>query len=376
MRKTTTIIIRGLLALCLLAAGRKACAQELPTDGTLTLRPQLQQLGQRLLRGKTGSIVAINPENGEVLCLATNTPKGPDTRQAVGKPQAPGSTFKTAQALAMLSEGIVGEETTFACDSGFVNGNLRVRCHKHSSPLTLKEALAYSCNTWFIVHFASMINDTDMYDSKDEAITTWRSYMQSMGLGGPMHTDIPGEQGGLLAGSDYLNRRYPNGWDGMTIWVTGMGQGDVTLTPLQLCNLAVTIANRGWFYVPHIHKNTKNRRYLTRRQTRVTPSAYNPVIEGMRLAVEKGTARGIKASYPICGKTGTVENAGPDHSAFIGFAPMNNAKIAISVYVEHGGFGADLAAPIAGLIMESYLKGKLSNASEAKARRIENKVIK
>lgn len=376
MRKTTTMIIRGLLALCLLAAGRKACAQELPTDGTLTLRPQLQQLGQRLLRGKTGSIVAINPENGEVLCLATNTPKGPDTRQAVGKPQAPGSTFKTAQALAMLSEGIVGEETTFACDSGFVNGNLRVRCHKHSSPLTLKEALAYSCNTWFIVHFASMINDTDMYDSKDEAITTWRSYMQSMGLGGPMHTDISGEQGGLLAGSDYLNRRYPNGWDGMTIWVTGMGQGDVTLTPLQLCNLAVTIANRGWFYVPHIHKNTKNRRYLTRRQTRVTPSAYNPVIEGMRLAVEKGTARGIKASYPICGKTGTVENAGPDHSAFIGFAPMNNAKIAISVYVEHGGFGADLAAPIAGLIMESYLKGKLSSASEAKARRIENKVIK
>lgn len=376
MRKTTTIIIRGLLALCLLAAGRKACAQELPTDGTLTLRPQLQQLGQRLLRGKTGSIVAINPENGEVLCLATNTPKGPDTRQAVGKPQAPGSTFKTAQALAMLSEGIVGEETTFACDSGFVNGNLRVRCHKHSSPLTLKEALAYSCNTWFIVHFASMINDTDMYNSKDEAITTWRSYMQSMGLGGPMHTDIPGEQGGLLAGSDYLNRRYPNGWDGMTIWVTGMGQGDVTLTPLQLCNLAVTIANRGWFYVPHIHKNTKNRRYLTRRQTRVTPSAYNPVIEGMRMAVEKGTARGIKASYPICGKTGTVENAGPDHSAFIGFAPMNNAKIAVSVYVEHGGFGADLAAPIAGLIMESYLKGKLSNASEAKARRIENKVIK
>lgn len=376
MRKTTTMIIRGLLALCLLAAGRKACAQELPTDGTLTLRPQLQQLGQRLLRGKTGSIVAINPENGEVLCLATNTPKGPDTRQAVGKPQAPGSTFKTAQALAMLSEGIVGEETTFACDSGFVNGNLRVRCHKHSSPLTLKEALAYSCNTWFIVHFASMINDTDMYDSKDEAITTWRSYMQSMGLGGPMHTDIPGEQGGLLAGSDYLNRRYPNGWDGMTIWVTGMGQGDVTLTPLQLCNLAVTIANRGWFYVPHIHKNTKNRRYLTRRQTRVTPSAYNTVIEGMRLAVEKGTARGIKASYPICGKTGTVENAGPDHSAFIGFAPMNNAKIAVSVYVEHGGFGADLAAPIAGLIMESYLKGKLSSASEAKARRIENKVIK
>lgn len=350
-------------------------AQDLPTDGPLTLRPLLQQLGERLLKGKTGAIVAINPTNGEILCLATNTPQGSDVRQAIGKPQAPGSTFKTAQALVMLSEGSITPETAVKCENGVTDGNIKVGCHQHRSPLKLKDALAQSCNTWFLMTFASMINDDFMYETRDEAITTWRSYMQSMGLGGPMHIDIAGEQGGLLAGADYLNRRYPKGWDGKTIWWAGMGQGDVTLTPLQLCNLAVTIANRGWFYVPHIHKDTKNQRYLTRRQTKVVPEAYAPVVEGMRLAVEKGTAAGIRTTYPICGKTGTVENPGADHSAFIAFAPMNDPKIAVSVYVEHGGFGADLAAPMAALIIEQYLKGKLSTQSEARAKRLEAKSI-
>ena len=363
------------LMLAVLMKGVALVAQGLPTDGPLTIRPMLRQLGERLLKGKTGSIVAINPENGEIICLATNTPQGSDVRQAIGKPQAPGSTFKTAQALTLLSEGIVTPDTKMDCNSGITDGNIKVGCHKHRSPLNLKDALAQSCNTWFIVNFGSMINDDFMYESKDEAITTWRSYMQSMGLGGPMHIDIQGEQGGLLAGADYLNRRYKDGWDGKTIWWAGMGQGDVTCTPLQLCNLAVTIANRGWYYVPHIHKDTKNQRYLTKLQTKVAKEAYAPVIEGMRLAVEQGTATSIKTTYPICGKTGTIENPGEDHSAFIAFAPMNNPKIAIAVYVEHGGFGADLAAPIAGLLIEAYLKGKLSQASEEKAKRIERKKI-
>ena len=369
----THVLKTFLFAVVVLLALTPARAQQLPTDGPLTLRPMLQQLGERLLKGKTGSIVAINPANGEILCLATNTPNGSDVRQAIGKPQAPGSTFKTAQALTMLSEGFVTPETTVECNSGITDGNIKVGCHKHRSPLNLKDALAFSCNTWFILNFGSMINDDFMYESRSEAITTWRSYMQSMGLGGPMHIDIKGEQGGLLAGADYLNRRYKDGWDGKTIWWAGMGQGDVTCTPLQLCNLAVTIANRGWYYIPHIHKNTTNQRYLSKRQTKVAASAYPVVIEGMRLAVEKGTATSIKTTYPICGKTGTIENPGADHSAFIGFAPMNDPKIAVSIYVEHGGFGADLAAPMAGLIIESYLKGKLSAQSEARAKRIENK---
>jgi len=359
-----------LLFTLLAATAATACGQGLPTDGPLTLRPLLQDLGLRLLQGKTGAIVAINPRNGELLCLATNTPRGSDVRQAIARPQAPGSTFKTAQALTLLSEGIINRETAVECHGGITDGNIRVGCHQHRSPLTLVDALAQSCNTWFLMTFASMINDDFMYGSRDEAITTWRSYMQSMGLGGPMHIDIDGEQGGLLAGADYLNRRYPKGWDGKTIWWAGMGQGDVTCTPLQLCNLAATIANRGWYYIPHIHKNTRNERYLKRRQTKVKAEAYGPVVEGMQKAVEHGTAYAIKTSYPICGKTGTIENPGRDHSAFIGFAPMAEPQIAVSVYIEHGGFGADMAAPMAALIIEQYLKGALSKKSETTARRL------
>ena len=196
-----------LLVFSLLLMGMTIKAQELPTDGPLTIRQTLQQLGERLLKGKTGSIVAINPANGEIICLATNTPQGSDVRLAIGKPQAPGSTFKTAQALTLLSEGIVTPETKMECNSGITDGNIKVGCHKHRSPLNLKDARAQSCNTWFIMNFGSMINDDFMYESKEEAITTWRSYMQSMGLGGPMHIDIQGEQGGLLAGAEYLNRR-------------------------------------------------------------------------------------------------------------------------------------------------------------------------
>ena len=357
-----------LLLALFLAVGTRA--QQLPQDGPLTLRPLLQQLGERLLRGKTDSIVAIDPATGQILCLATNTPQGPDVRQAIGRPLAPGSTFKTAQALTLLSEGIITPETTVDCQEGITDGNIRVGCHRHRSPLALQDALAQSCNTWFLMTFASMINDDFVYDSREEAITTWRSYMQSMGLGGPMHIDIGGEQGGLLAGADYLNRRYPQGWDGKTIWWAGMGQGDVTCTPLQLCNLAVTIANRGWFYVPHVHKETANPRYLTKRSTKVKAEAYPPVVEGMHRAVEQGTAVGIRTTYPICGKTGTVENPGRDHSVFIGFAPMVEPKIAVSVYVEHGGFGADMAAPMAALIIEMYLKGQLSRAGEQRARHL------
>lgn len=211
--------------------------QSLPADGPLTLRPLLQDLGNRLLQGKTGSIVAINPANGEILCIATHTPQGYDVRQAIGKPQAPGSTIKTAQALTLLSEGIVTTETAVDCNKGFIDGNIRVGCHQHRSPLKLKDAIAQSCNSWFLVTFAAMINDNFIYEDKNEAITTWRSYMQSMGLGGPIHIDIKGEEGGLLAGADYLNRRYKGKWDGKTIWWAGMGQGDITVTlALQSCS--------------------------------------------------------------------------------------------------------------------------------------------
>lgn len=363
------------LILCWLAmAAIPTFSQGLPTDGSLTIRPMLQQLGERLLQGKQGSIVAIRPETGEIICLATNSATGYDVNLAIAKAYAPGSTFKTAQALALLSEGVISPDMSIDCTNGFTDGNIHVGCHKHFSPLALRGAIAHSCNTWFLTTFMSMISDRFMYDDGEEAIATWHKYMTSMGLGGPVGVDIPGEKGGLVANVGYLNRRYKDGWDAKTIMWAGMGQGDITATPLQLCNLAASIANRGYFITPHIHQATENRplpqRYLTKRTTKVAPEAYAPVIEGMKLTVESGTAASIKTSYPICGKTGTVENAGRDHSAFIGFAPMDKPQIAIAAYIEHGGFGADMAAPMASLIIELYLKGQLSAASENKAKRL------
>ena len=359
--------------LCVLAATH-GLAQGLPTDGPLTVRPMLQQLGERLLKGKQGSIVAIRPQTGEIICLATNSANGYDVNMAIGKAYPPGSTFKTAQALTLLTEGVVVPETTVECKNGFTDGNIHVGCHQHASPLELTSALAVSCNTWFITGFMAMINDTFMYENKEEAITTWNRHMRSLGMGGPLGIDIPGEKGGLLANVGYLNRRYKDGWDGKTILWAGMGQGDITATPMQLCNLAAVIANRGYFDTPHIHQATDERplsqRYLTRHETTISADAYKTVVSGMRRAVTNGTATAINTSYPICGKTGTAENSGRDHSAFIGFAPMDNPQIAISVYIEHGGFGADVAAPMAALIIEEYLKGELSKTSEEKAKRL------
>ena len=333
-------------------------SQGLPTDGQLTVRPMLQQLGEQLLQGKQGSIVAIRPETGEIICLSTNSPSGFDVNLAIAKAYAPGSTFKVAQALTLLSEGVISPDMSIPCTNGFTDGNIHVGCHKHISPLALKGAIAQSCNTWFLTTFMSMINDRFMYEDGNEAITTWADYMKSMGLGGPVGVDIPGEKGGLVANMNYLSRRYKDGWDGKTIMWAGMGQGDITATPLQLCNMVASIANRGYYITPHIHQATENRplsqRYLTKRQTKVAPEAYAPVIDGMRL---------------------TVENSGADHSVFVGFAPMDNPQIAIAVYVEHGGFGADLAAPIASLIIELYLKGQLSQSSQNKAKRIASRRI-
>ena len=339
---------------------KKPAATTAPEAST-TLLPDLQQLASELLKGHKGSIVAIRPSTGEVICLATNSPDGPDTDLAIATAYAPGSTFKTAQALTFLSEGTLKPETKMACYGAFREENIKVKCHKHSSPLMLRAALATSCNTYFLKSFENMIGNKAKYGTYSAAIDKWYSYMTSMGLGGPLGIDMPGEKGGLVPNSAYLARRYRIGWRPLTIIWTGMGQGDITATPLQLCNLAATIANRGYFYTPHIHPNTAEhplpKRFTERRQTLASPNAYPPVIDGMRFAVAWGTARDINTKeYVICGKTGTVENQGKDHSAFIAFAPMNNPKIAIAVFIENAGFGADVAAPIAAQVIRKALR--------------------
>lgn len=361
--------------ICIFIVSISNAAAQLPGGDDLTVRPLLQDMGERLLTGKTGSIVAIDPETGKILCLATNSPEGPDTNLAIATAYAPGSTIKVANALTLLSMGLIDENTRVPCYGSFRDGNIRVGCHRHPSPLGLVQALALSCNTWFLSQFMAMLNDRFLFDDKNDAITQWHDYMQSMGLGGPLGIDIPGEKGGLLTNAAYLARRYPKGWNARTIMWVGMGQGDITVTPIQLANLAASVANQGWYITPHIHANA-SAKYTEQHWTKVDANAYPMVIKGMRQAVLTGTCTALKAcSFPVCGKTGTVENPGKDHSVFIGFAPMENPKIAIAVFVEHGGFGADLAAPMASVMLELYLKGKLTPALEQRAARLEKKVI-
>lgn len=358
-----------------------AGAQQLPTDGPLTINEKLQSLATRLLNNKQGSIIAIEPSTGRILCLVSHERIIDNINRAISKDYSPGSTFKTAQALTMITERELGRDTSYSCHKGFWQKNIHIGCHEHRSPLKLVQAIEQSCNSYFCKAFSKMMDDRKKYPTKIDAINKWAAYMYSMGLGHPLGVDIPGEIGGRVPDAAYLEKTTKGRWNGTTIMWVGMGQGEIRCTPLQLCNLAAIIANRGWYITPHIHAATKTHhlaeKYTEKRYSRPSQEAYDIVIEGMRACITSGTAANINTPhYKICGKTGTAENRGDDHSVFIGFAPMQDPKIAVSVYVENGGFGADLSAPMASLIMEQYLTGKLSPTSEAKAKKWERKTVK
>lgn len=371
-------------------------------DLTLSLDLQLQALGERLLQGKIGSIVAIEPSTGEVLCMVS-TPSY-DPRWMVGKQRGknhqalqrnvwkpllnrsimgqypPGSTFKTTQALTFLSEGILTPHTAFACHRGFYYKGLHVGCHGHSSPTPLVPALSTSCNAYFCWGLYYMMGNRKKYKNVQTAMNTWRDYMVSMGFGYKLGIDLPGEKRGLIPNADFYDNAYHGSWNGLTVISISIGQGEVNLTPLQIANLSATIANRGYYHVPHVVRKVQGEPLDTlfskRHYTKANRQSYEYVVAGMRSAVERGTCREAnRADYAVCGKTGTAQNRGHDHSIFMGFAPMDNAKIAIAVYVENGGFGADFAVPIGSLMMEQYIKGKLSPASETKAKIFQNRRI-
>lgn len=364
-------------------------------DLTLSLDINLQALGERLLEGKIGSIVAIEPSTGRVLCMVSSPTYDP--RQMVGRNRGknhlalsrnvwkpllnrsimgqypPGSTFKTSQALTFLTEGIITPGTSFPCYHGFSFRGLHVGCHGHGSPLPLVPAISTSCNAFFCWGLYYMIGNKKKYKSVQNAMNTWRDYMVSMGFGYKLGIDLPGEKRGLIPNADYYDNAYKGSWNGLTIISISIGQGEVNLTPLQIANLGATIANRGYYITPHVVKRVKGEpldtAYTTRHYTKASRAAYDYVVAGMRSAVERGTCRAAnRADYLVCGKTGTAQNHGHDHSIFMGFAPMDNPKIAISVYVENGGFGADYGVPIGSLMIEQYMNGKLSEASEARAR--------
>lgn len=352
-------------------------AQQVIADRPITIDKQLQHLGERLLKNKQGSIVAIEPSTGRVLAMVSNDKLNDGINRAISTAYSPGSTFKVAQALEMLSEGTLEADKTYPCKKGFYFNKIHIGCHPHHAPLALIKAIGESCNSYFCKAFQEMIDNRKAYSSQFQAINRWHDYMQSMGLGQPLGIDIPGEEGGVMPDSAFLKRTH-RFWNGTTIMWVGMGQGEVKMTPLQICNLAAVIANRGYYITPHIHeKENTSDLFLHRHISLVSPSAFDIVIEGMRHAVESGTAASINSpNYEICGKTGTAENTGDDHSIFMGFAPRHNSKIAVSVYIENGGFGAELSAPLASLLIEQYINGKLSEYSEEKARKWEEKDVK
>ncbi len=369
---------------------------------TLSIDAKLQQLGERLMEGKIGSIVAIEPSTGEVLCMVsspTYDPRLMSGRQR-GKNHAmlqrdklkpllnrsimgqypPGSTFKTGQALTFLSEGIITPGTSYPCHGGFYHRGLHVGCHAHPSPTPLVPAISTSCNAYFCWGLYYMIGNRKKYPDAQTAMNTWRDYMVSMGFGYKLGIDLPGEKRGLIPNAAFYDKAYKGSWNGLTIISISIGQGEVNLTPLQIANLGATIANRGYYYVPHVVKQIQGEAldtlYTQKRYTKADAKAYDYVVEGMRSAVLNGTCRGANSpDYAVCGKTGTAQNRGKDHSAFMGFAPMDNPKIAIAVYVENGGFGAEYGVPIGALMMEQYINGKLSEQSEAKAEMFQQRRI-
>lgn len=347
---------------------------------SLTLNHALQQLATRLMRNKQGSIIAIEPSTGRILALVSHDRIDQGINRAVSAVYSPGSTFKVAQALTMHSEGVLPSDKTYPCNKGFYFNHIHIGCHEHRSPLALVQALGQSCNSYFCKAFQEMVDNRKTYPTKYRAVNTWAKYMHSMGLGRPLGADLPHEAGGTIPDSSSLNLHHGN-WNGTTIMWVGMGQGEVKTTSLQLCNLAALIANRGYYFIPHIHDPTAyaplDPKFTTPIKSMGTPEAYRLVVKGMRACVTGGTAASINTpAYAICGKTGTAENEGHDHSIFMGFAPMDTPRIAVSVYVENGGFGADLAAPLASLVIEQYLTGHLSAPSEKKASRLENKTVK
>ena len=371
-------------------------------DLKLGIDLNVQALAERLLEGKIGAVVAIEPKTGEIICMASSPTYDP--RIMVGKQRSkshqelgkdpwkpllnrsimgqypPGSTFKTTQGLTFLSEGIITSATPYPCYRGFVHKGLRVGCHGHGAPLPLVPALSTSCNGFFCWGLYYMLNNRQKYATSQEAINTWRDYMVSMGFGYPLGVDLPGEKRGLIPNAQFYDKRYKESWNALTVVSIAIGQGEVNATPLQIANLGATIANRGYFITPHVVKEVVGGQldslYTTRRYTKAPEWAYELVVKGMRSAALGGTCKGL-AHYDFqpCGKTGTAQNRGHDHSVFMGFAPMDDPKIAVAVYVENGGWGATYGVPIGGLIMEQYLKGELSSGSQQKAREIQSRRI-
>ena len=364
-------------------------------DLTLTIDAELQKYGEELMTNKWGGIVAIEPKTGEILALVTAPSYDPGIlvgrqrsknytflyRDSIAKPlydrgllaeYPPGSPFKILTALIGLQEGVIDEETSFVCHHGFSYARGRfMKCHD-SGVSKLHNGIYNSCNTYFANVFMRTINK---YKKPADGVDVWANHIKSFGLGEYMGTDLPTGKRGAIPTSKTYKKLYPNGgWRSTAIISNAIGQGEILMTPIQLANMMATVANRGYYFTPHIIKKiegeTIDKAFTTKHITTIDRKHFDPVISGLTDVYKKGTAHGLEvAGLEFAGKTGTAENylkvngqrvKLQDHSIFVAFAPADNPKIAIAVFVENGYWGARWAGPIATLMMEKYLTKKIT----------------
>ena len=380
------------------ASGEMDTAAIQGTDIVSGIDLDLQEYGEKLMKNKTGSIVAIEPASGEILALVSSpcydpellvgrvrsenfTKLSADTllplfNRAFMASYPPGSTFKPVNGLIALQEKVIVPSTTFGCSNGY----LFVGCHSHASPLNLKGGIMNSCNSYFCQTFRRILENPS-YSSIAEAYEKWRSYLTQFGFGKKLETEFVNELPGLIPASTYFDRYHgKNGWKALTVISLAIGQGEIGTTPLQMANMTSAIANRGYYFTPHIVRSLGNgkeidQRFRVKHRIDIDSANFEEVILGMEAAVNGGAGATARiAAMPdiiVCGKTGTAENPhGEDHSVFIAFAPKDDPKIAIAVYVENSGFGATYAAPVASLMIEKYLKGVISETGKWKEQRM------
>lgn len=354
-----------------------------------TVDMDLQEYGELLMKNKSGSIVALEPKTGEVLTLVSSPNYDPgllvgrirsenfmklsaDTslplfNRAIQAKYPPGSTFKPINGLIGLQEKVIEPSTLFGCSNGY----LFIGCHSHSSPLDLIHGISNSCNAYFCQVYRRIL-ENPAYPNVEAAYVKWKEYLDQFGFGQRLGIEFTNELTGFVPSPSYYDRFYgKNGWKALTIISMAIGQGEVETTPLQMANMTAAIANRGYYYTPHIVKSIgaegkPDGKYLLKHTIEIDSANFESIVLGMEEAVNGGagaTARSAAIrNIIVCGKTGTAENPhGKDHSVFIAFAPKDDPKIAIAVYVENAGFGASYAAPIASLMIEKYLTGEVTN---------------
>jgi len=372
---------------------------------TTGLDEEIQAMGEELMINKRGGIVAIDPTTGEIICAISSPTYDPNLlvgrershnygllfSDTVGVPlynralmgyYPPGSTFKLINGLIGQQEHVLFPETRYPCARGYPVMGGKPGCHPHASPLDLQQAVTQSCNSYFCFTFRSII-DQKKFSTTEEGYKVWRNYVLSFGIGRKINSDLPHELKGMVPTPEYYDKYFGHGqWKSSTIVSLSIGQGELLITPLQMANIMCIMANRGYYYVPHILRSVGEKKQIVhdwseKNFTLIEKKYFDIMVDGMEQVVQAGTGRIAKYddTTHICGKTGTAQNPhGENHSVFVAFAPKDHPKIAIAVVVENAGYGAEVAAPIASLLIEKYLTKKISRPA-LKQKMLEKDII-